>query len=70
MILLADEIKFRPRLHVTGEAVLIEPVVDLGESASEDFRSMLVHVDIEKLPVAGGGLNPFSCLIMTSLGIN
>ena len=54
MILLADEVKFRPRRLMALEAIEPQEVVDLLRSAADNFRAVLVGVESEELPMSSG----------------
>src|SRR6516225_4386354 len=51
MILLADEVEFRPRRLMTLEAIEPQKVVNFLRSVANNFRAILVGVEGEELPI-------------------
>src|SRR6516225_560643 len=51
MILLADEVEFRPRRLMTLEAIEPQKVVNFLRSVADNFRAILVGVEGEELPI-------------------
>src|SRR6516164_79653 len=70
MILLADEVEFRPRRLMTLEAIEPQKVVNFLRSVADNFRAILVGVEAKNSQSFVFGLNPFCCLTIASLGIS
>ena len=51
MILLADEVEFRPRRLMALEAIEPQEVVNFLRSVADNFRAVLVGVEGEELPI-------------------
>src|SRR3974390_2904306 len=62
MILLADEVEFRPRRLMTLEAIEPEKVVNFLRSVADNFRAILVGVEGEELPIVCLRAEPFLLL--------
>ena len=59
MILLADEVEFRPRRLVALEAIEPQEIVNFLRSVADDFRAVLVGFEREELPIVRPGAEPF-----------
>src|SRR5215831_8865588 len=68
MILLADEIEFRPRRLMALEAIEPQEVVDFLRSAADNFRAVLVGFESEELPIVCPRAEPLLLLDHSLVG--
>ena len=68
MILLADEVEFRPRRLVALEAIEPQEIVNFLRSVADDFRAVLVGFEGEELPIVRPRAEPFLLLDHSLVG--